>query len=166
MRLDDLGEFPLIERLTAGLESRTDVALGVGDDAAALDLGHDLGADHLLLATCDAQVEGTHFLTSVATPEEIGHKVAAALVGTFLGILLCYGLLGPIAGNMAKMADEEHAYYYVLRVSMLAFIKGVAPILAVEIGRRAVPGHVRPKFQELESSCRSKGAAAGATAAA
>lgn len=99
-------------------------------------------------------------------PEEIGHKVAAALVGTFLGILLCYGLLGPIAGNMAKMADEEHAYYYVLRVSMLAFIKGVAPILAVEIGRRAVPGHVRPKFQELESSCRSKGAAAGATAAA
>ena len=99
-------------------------------------------------------------------PEEIGHKVAAALVGTFLGILLCYGLLGPIAGNMSKMADEEHAYYYVLRVSMLAFIKGVAPILAVEIGRRAVPGHVRPKFQELESLCRSKGAAAGASAAA
>ncbi|HEX5570967.1 MAG TPA: thiamine-phosphate kinase [Ktedonobacterales bacterium] len=77
MRLDDLGEFPLIERLTAGLESRADVALGVGDDAAALDLGHDLGADHLLLATCDAQVEGTHFLTSVATPEEIGHKALA-----------------------------------------------------------------------------------------
>ena len=99
-------------------------------------------------------------------PEEIGHKVAAALVGTFLGILLCYGLLGPIAGNMSKMADEEHAYYYVLRVSLLAFIKGVAPILAVEIGRRAVPGHVRPKFQELESLCRSKGAAAGASAAA
>ena len=99
-------------------------------------------------------------------PEEIGHKVAAALVGTFLGILLCYGLLGPIAGNMSKMADEEHAYYYVLRVSLLAFIKGVAPILAVEIGRRAVPGHVRPKFQELESLCRSKGAAAGAPAAA
>lgn len=73
MRLEDLGEFPLIARLTAGLESRPDVVLGAGDDAAAL----DLGADALLLATCDAQVEGTHFLPSVATPEEIGHKTLA-----------------------------------------------------------------------------------------
>ncbi|HEX8997397.1 MAG TPA: thiamine-phosphate kinase [Ktedonobacterales bacterium] len=73
MRLEYLGEFPLIARLTAGLETRTDVALGVGDDAAAL----DLGADQLLLATCDAQVEGTHFLPSVATPEEIGYKALA-----------------------------------------------------------------------------------------
>ena len=48
-------------------------------------------------------------------PEEIGHKVAAALVGTFLGILLCYGLVGPIASNMAKIADDEHAYLHVLR---------------------------------------------------
>jgi chemotaxis protein MotA len=98
-------------------------------------------------------------------PEEIGHKVAAALVGTFLGILLCYGLLGPIAGNMAKTTDEEHAYYYVLRVCMMAFIKGLAPILAVEVGRRAVPGHVRPSFQELEKLCRGKNSNA-ATAAA
>ena len=73
MRLEDLGEFPLIARLTAGLESRADVALGPGDDAAAL----DLGADRLLLATCDAQVEGIHFLPSVASPEEIGHKALA-----------------------------------------------------------------------------------------
>lgn len=73
MRLEDLGEFPLIARLTAGLESRPDVVLGAGDDAAAL----DLGAGALLLATCDAQVEGTHFLPSVATPEEIGHKTLA-----------------------------------------------------------------------------------------
>jgi chemotaxis protein MotA len=98
-------------------------------------------------------------------PEEIGHKVAAALVGTFLGILLCYGLLGPIASNMSKIAEEEHAYYHVLRVSMMAFIKGLAPILAAEVGRRAVPGHVRPAFQELEKLCRAKGAAAAAAAA-
>ena len=99
-------------------------------------------------------------------PEEIGHKVAAALVGTFLGILLCYGLLGPVASNMAKIADEEHAYYYVLRVCMMAFIKGLAPILAAEVGRRAVPVHVRPGFQELEQLCRAKNAAAAAGAAA
>ena len=47
-------------------------------------------------------------------PEEIGKQVAAALVGTFLGILMCYGLVGPIAANMAKTADDEHAYYNVL----------------------------------------------------
>jgi len=97
-------------------------------------------------------------------PEEIGHKVAAALVGTFLGVLLCYGLMGPIASNLAKTADEENAYYHVLRVAMMAFIKGLAPILAVEVGRRAVPGHVRPSFQELEKLCRGRGLAASAAA--
>lgn len=89
-------------------------------------------------------------------PEEIGHKVAAALVGTFLGILLCYGLVGPLAANMAKIADDEHAFLYVLRVAMASFIKGTAPIMAVEVARRAIPGHVRPTFQELESYCRNK----------
>jgi chemotaxis protein MotA len=84
-------------------------------------------------------------------PEEIGQKVAAALVGTFLGILLCYGLVGPISSNMAKAADEEHAYYQVLRVLIVAFMKGTAPSLAVEIGRRAIPGNVRPEFQETEN---------------
>ena len=93
-------------------------------------------------------------------PEEIGRKVAAALVGTFLGILLCYGLVGPLASNMAKTADDEHAYLYVLRVAMAAFIKGTAPIMAVEVARRAIPGHVRPTFQELEGYCRNKGDAA------
>src|SRR5580704_14263546 len=93
-------------------------------------------------------------------PEEIGHKVAAALVGTFLGILLCYGFLGPVASNMAKSAEEEHAFYQVLRISIAAFIKGIAPILAVEMGRRAVPGQVRPDFKELENLCRKKDAAA------
>ena len=97
-------------------------------------------------------------------PEEIGHKVAAALVGTFLGILLCYGLVGPVASNMAKLADEEGAYYHVLRVAIASFVKGMAPILAVEIGRRATPGQVRPGFQELEKLCRRKGPDAAAAA--
>jgi len=87
-------------------------------------------------------------------PEEIGHKVAAALVGTFLGILLCYGLFGPLAARMGKIGEEEHAYMMVLRVTMIAFLKGVAPIMAVEIGRRTVPGHVRPSFKKVEEACR------------
>jgi chemotaxis protein MotA len=95
-------------------------------------------------------------------PEEIGHKVAAALVGTFLGILMCYGLLSPLAANMSKMVDEEHSFYAVLRVLMTAFIKGTSPIMAIEIGRRAIPGHVRPTFAEVEKACREKSAEAAA----
>ncbi len=94
-------------------------------------------------------------------PEEIGHKVAAALVGTFLGILLCYGLVGPLAANMSKAAEEEHAFLYVMRVLMVSFLKGSAPIMAVEVARRAIPGHVRPSFKELENACRNR--AAGST---
>ncbi len=89
-------------------------------------------------------------------PTEIGHKVASALVGTFLGVLLCYGVASPLAANMAKIAEEKHAFYMVLRTTMLAFIKGTAPIMAVEIGRRAVPESVRPRFAELEDACRCR----------
>ena len=99
-------------------------------------------------------------------PEEIGEKVAAALVGTFLGILLCYGLVGPLAANMAKTADEEAAFLGVLRVLMVSFLKGTAPIMAVEFARRAVPGHVRPSFKEVEQTCRGGGAASAPAAAA
>src|SRR2546427_9557666 len=99
-------------------------------------------------------------------PEEIGHKVAAALVGTFLGILLCYGFIGPVASTMAKTTDDEQAYYYVLRVVLVSFIKGSPPTVAVEFGRRAIPGHVRPTLQEAEASIKNKGAEAAPAAAA
>jgi chemotaxis protein MotA len=87
-------------------------------------------------------------------PEQIGHKVAAALVGTFLGILLCYGLIGPMASKMGKAVEEEERLYHVLRVAVISFLKGASPLVAIEFARRAVPGHVRPNFQELEKSCR------------
>jgi chemotaxis protein MotA len=99
-------------------------------------------------------------------PEEIGHKVAAALVGTFLGILLCYGLVGPVAANMSKAADDEHAYYQVLRVVMVSFMKGTPPSVAVEFARRAIPSHVRPSFQETEAHIKNKGGEAAPAAAA
>jgi chemotaxis protein MotA len=99
-------------------------------------------------------------------PEEIGHKVAAALVGTFLGILLCYGVVGPLAANLTKLVDDEHAYYHVLRVVMLSFIKGMSPSLAIEVARRAVPEHVRPSFKEVEQACRQRDDAPAAAAAA
>ncbi|MBZ5659261.1 MAG: flagellar motor stator protein MotA [Acidobacteriia bacterium] len=99
-------------------------------------------------------------------PEEIGKKVAAALVGTFLGILLCYGLIGPLASNMSKSADDEHAYYHVLRVMLVALLKGIAPTVAIEIGRRAIPGNVRPTFQETEAYIKDKSGSSAPQAAA
>ncbi|HYA23951.1 MAG TPA: flagellar motor stator protein MotA, partial [Terriglobales bacterium] len=98
-------------------------------------------------------------------PEEIGQKVAAALVGTFLGILLCYGLVGPISSNMGKIVEDERGYLHVLRVVMISFLKGAAPIMAVEFARRAIPGHVRPSFQEVETICRNRASEAPSAAA-
>ena len=131
----------------AALSSMADSLPGLGIVAAVLGVVNTMGA-------------------LGGPPEEIGHKVAAALVGTFLGILLCYGFIGPLAANMTKAAEEEHAFMYVLRVMIYAFLKGTAPILAVEVARRSVPGHVRPSFQELEKACRGGGEAAAAAAAA
>jgi chemotaxis protein MotA len=98
-------------------------------------------------------------------PEEIGKKVAAALVGTFLGILMCYGMVGPISSNLSKLSHEEHEYLHVLRVTMIAFMKGISPLLAVEMGRRVVPSHLRPSFAEFEKYCKQSGGAAAAAEA-
>jgi chemotaxis protein MotA len=92
-------------------------------------------------------------------PEEIGHKVAAALVGTFLGILLCYGFFGPLAANMSKINDAEGHYFHCLRVGLTSFVKGFAPIMAIEFARRVIPAEVRPSFQEMEKACKSAPAA-------
>jgi len=99
-------------------------------------------------------------------PEEIGKKVAAALVGTFLGILLCYGVVGPVSANMAKTAEAQNEYLHVLRVLILSFLKGSAPMIAIEMGRRAIPAHVRPSFDEMEKSCKNHAASAEPAAAA
>src|SRR5258708_28086293 len=80
-------------------------------------------------------------------------------------MLLCYGFAGPIASSRTKAVEEEHAFLYVMRVLMVSFLKGSAPIMAVEVARRAVPGHVRPSFKELEQACRG-GGGAGAPASA
>ncbi len=95
-------------------------------------------------------------------PEEIGHKVAAALVGTFLGILLCYGFFGPLAAHMTKIVEAEGAYYHCLRIGLMAFAKGCPPMISTEFARRAIPAHVRPTFKEMEKNCKGGGAAGGA----
>src|SRR5207248_487363 len=89
--------------------------------------------------------------------EEIGHRVAAALVGTFLGILLCYGIFGPLASAMAKRNEAEEQYLGFLRMGVMAFVRGLSPIMAVEMARRSIPSSVRPSFQEAETACRGGG---------
>ena len=131
---------------TAALNSMADSLPGLGIVAAVLGIVITMGA-------------------LGGPPEEIGKKVAAALVGTFLGILLCYGLVGPIAANMVKIADDQSNYLSVLRVLIVSFLKGTAPIMAVEVARRAIPGHVRPSFKEVEAACRNKGGESAAAAA-
>ena len=96
--------------------------------------------------------------------EEIGHRVAAALVGTFLGILLCYGVFGPLASAMAKETEAEGHYFGFLRMAALAFVKGLSPLMAVELARRSIPTGVRPNFKEMEATCRSSGQAASKAA--
>jgi len=90
-------------------------------------------------------------------PEVLGHSVGAALVGTFLGVLLCYGYISPISRNLSHIANEEIQYLTVLKVALLAFIGGgAAPKVAIEFGRRAIPPDVKPTFVELEEALRQK----------
>ncbi|MFH1374313.1 MAG: flagellar motor stator protein MotA [bacterium] len=86
-------------------------------------------------------------------PEVIGHKVAAALVGTFLGILGCYGFVGPLAGSMKHRLNDGKQYLMCMKHALLAFHKGVAGVIAVEFARRSLYAEVRPGFTELEDAC-------------
>ena len=87
-------------------------------------------------------------------PESVGQKVAAALVGTFLGILLCYGVVGPVASRLESLSEAQTHYLQVLRTSTTAFARGSSPILAVEYGRRSIPVESRPGFSEMEITLR------------
>jgi len=87
-------------------------------------------------------------------PELIGQKVAAALVGTFLGILLCYGVVGPASLRMENVSEQQTQFLQVLRTAMVSFARGASPILAVEYARRSIPLELRPGFLDMEATIR------------
>lgn len=89
---------------------------------------------------------------------EIGEKVAAALVGTFLGILLSYGVVGPIASAIEARIKAEESYMACIRTALLAFARGDAPMTAVEFARRNIEPGERPSFAELEELTRRRAA--------
>ena len=86
-------------------------------------------------------------------PEEIGHKIGAALVGTFIGIIGCYGFVGPLSASMRHRLNDTHQYLVCMRNALLSFNKGVAGVIAVEFARRSLYDEVRPDFLELEKAC-------------
>lgn len=87
-------------------------------------------------------------------PEELGHHVGAALVGTFLGLLLSYGIVGPIATNLENLAHDEAKYLACIKAGLIAFANGAAPATAVEFARKTIFSFDRPSGTEIESQLR------------
>jgi chemotaxis protein MotA len=90
-----------------------------------------------------------------APPEEIGHHVGAALVGTFLGILMSYGFVAPVATLLEQRVNQEGYYCLCIKAGLLAIYKGNPPAIAIEFARRVLPHSVRPSFNETEEFCRA-----------
>jgi chemotaxis protein MotA len=119
----------------ATLKSVSDSLPGIGIVAAVLGIVVTMGA--------------------IAGPvEQIGEHVAAALTGTFLGVLLAYGFIGPLAGGLEHATAAEARFHHVIKASVVAFAKGFSPIVSVEFARRAITADVRPNFTEMEAACK------------
>jgi chemotaxis protein MotA len=101
-------------------------------------------------------------MASIAGPiEQIGEKVAAALVGTFLGIFLSYGFMNPLAVNMEFINMAEMSYFRCISSSVIGFAGGMSPIMAIEIARRGLGSDVKPSAEGLESMLKTVGQAPG-----
>jgi chemotaxis protein MotA len=85
-------------------------------------------------------------------PEVLGGLVGKALVGTFLGVWLAYGFIGPMAGALASRAESEIKYYIAIKVAVLAFLQGCAPQVSVEFARKTLNHEVQPTFMEVEEA--------------
>ncbi len=98
-----------------------------------------------------------HTMESVGIPPaELGILIAHALVGTFLGILLAYGFVGPLGTLLTQKADESTKMLQTIKVTLLANLNGYAPAMAVEFGRKALYSSERPGFIELEQHVKTK----------
>lgn len=88
-------------------------------------------------------------------PEILGHLIGAALVGTFLGVLLSYGFISPISKFLGIYFHDEGVYYAVIKTGLIAHLKGNAPAVSVEFARNTIPGNERPSFKEVEDALNS-----------
>jgi chemotaxis protein MotA len=94
-----------------------------------------------------------HTMGSITEPPEVlGHLIGGALVGTFLGVLLSYGFIAPMAGALKARYDAEVKYFLCIKAGLLAYLQGYAPAVAVEFARKALLSNVRPTFYEVEEA--------------
>ncbi|MCU7490400.1 MAG: flagellar motor stator protein MotA [Ignavibacteria bacterium] len=134
----EIETYEMEEKPVAGVLSKTGDALpGLGIVAAVLGI----------IVTMGAISDGA---------ETVGHHVASALVGTFLGVLMAYGFVGPLASNIEHNLEHKIRYLETIKACIVAYAKGNPPIIAVEIARRTIFTDERPSFSELENYIRGK----------
>jgi chemotaxis protein MotA len=133
---------------------------------AELETHHEEGLRHpTLLAKVGDSLPGLGIVAAVlgvvitmqainGPPEEIGHKVAVALVGTFVGILMCYGFVQPLAMNLEAAGQDEAKFLECIKAGILSFANGSVPLVAVEFSRRTIFSYDRPTSAELEEACK------------
>lgn len=150
------------------------------DDLLTFDIEAAHAEEHKLPGTIQTTADGFPAIGIVAAvlgiivtmgsismgPEVVGEKVAAALVGTFLGIFCGYGFLGPIATRLNHHFDSEGNYFNVIKAGIIANCKGLPPQISLEFARRTILPSERPSFKELEEACKASGAGGGAKKAA
>ncbi len=91
-----------------------------------------------------------------ADTNTIGHRVGSALVGTFLGILVSYGFVGPVAASMSHAANEEGRAFEVVKMALVASVRGYVPSVAIEFARKLLMSDLRPSFSDLEAQLKAK----------
>lgn len=97
-----------------------------------------------------------HTMGSITEPPEVlGHLIGGALVGTFLGVAMSYGFVGPVANSLKAVQDAESKYLTCIKAGLLAYMQGYAPAVAVEFARKALLSDVRPTFIEVEEAVQS-----------
>jgi chemotaxis protein MotA len=126
---------------------------------------HDLHSSHALQTVADglpalgivAAVLGViKTMSSIDQPPEVlGKLIGGALVGTFLGVFLAYGLVGPMATRLSMIAREDARFYALVRDVMVASLHNHAAAMCVEVGRQAAPASVRPGYAEVEGALRA-----------
>jgi chemotaxis protein MotA len=156
----------LMETLTGALRLFVDGVVNAFDLERLLDTEIETHHEEALLAPSTVKVVADSFpamgivaavLGIIITmqyldgpPSEIGHHVAAALVGTMLGILLSYGYLAPIGSKMEHVVREQTSILKCVQAGLVSFAGGAPPAVALEFARKTIPGALRPSSEELE----------------
>lgn len=121
------------ERQTHALQNMGDALPALGIVAAVLGIIKTMGA-------------------LSAPPEVLGHSIGGALVGTFMGIFIAYGMVTPLAQALGTAVEDEAQYYACIKTGLVAYLHGLSPTICVEFARKSVQSSVRPSFSELEGA--------------